>query len=24
MAELRADVAKFTDIKPTIMLGKSV
>ena len=23
MAELRADVAKFTDIKPTIMLGKS-
>ena len=24
MAELRADVAKFTDIKPTIMLGKSL
>jgi uncharacterized protein (TIGR02118 family) len=23
MAEVRADVAKFTDIKPTIMLGKS-
>jgi uncharacterized protein (TIGR02118 family) len=23
MAELRADVAKFTDIRPTIMLGKS-
>ena len=24
MAELRADVARFTDIKPTIMLGKSL
>jgi len=24
MAELRADVAHFTDIKPTVMLGKSV
>jgi uncharacterized protein (TIGR02118 family) len=24
MAELRADVAKFTDIKPTVMLGKSL
>jgi uncharacterized protein (TIGR02118 family) len=24
MAELRADVAKFTDIRPTIMLGKSL
>jgi uncharacterized protein (TIGR02118 family) len=24
MAEVRADVAKFTDIKPTIMLGKSL
>jgi uncharacterized protein (TIGR02118 family) len=24
MPEVRADVAKFTDIKPTIMLGKSV
>jgi uncharacterized protein (TIGR02118 family) len=23
MAELRADVATFTDIKPTVMLGKS-
>jgi uncharacterized protein (TIGR02118 family) len=23
MAEVRADVAKFTDIRPTIMLGKS-
>ena len=23
MAEVRADVAKFTDIKPTVMLGKS-
>src|ERR1051325_6802738 len=23
MADVRADVAKFTDIKPTIMLGKS-
>ncbi len=23
MAEVRADIAKFTDIKPTIMLGKS-
>jgi len=23
MAEVRADVAKFTDIKPTIMFGKS-
>lgn len=23
MAELRADVPKFTDIKPTVMLGKS-
>lgn len=23
MAEVRADVARFTDIKPTIMLGKS-
>jgi uncharacterized protein (TIGR02118 family) len=23
MADLRADVAKFTDIRPTIMLGKS-
>jgi uncharacterized protein (TIGR02118 family) len=24
MAEVRADIAKFTDIKPTIMMGKSV
>jgi predicted thioesterase len=24
MAEVRADVAKFTDIEPTVMLGKSV
>ena len=24
MAEVRADVAKFTEIKPTVMLGKSV
>ena len=24
MAEVRADVASFTDIKPTVMLGKSV
>ena len=24
MPEVRADVAKFTDIKPTIMLGKSL
>jgi uncharacterized protein (TIGR02118 family) len=24
MADVRADVAKFTDIKPTVMLGKSV
>jgi uncharacterized protein (TIGR02118 family) len=24
MAEVRADVAKFTDIAPTIMLGKTV
>ena len=24
MAEVRADVAKFTDIQPTIMLGKTV
>jgi uncharacterized protein (TIGR02118 family) len=24
MAEVRADVAKFTDIKPTIMLGKTL
>jgi uncharacterized protein (TIGR02118 family) len=24
MAEVRADVAKFTDIKPTVMLGKTV
>jgi uncharacterized protein (TIGR02118 family) len=24
MAEVRADVARFTDIKPTIMLGKSL
>jgi uncharacterized protein (TIGR02118 family) len=24
MAEVRADVAKFTDIKPTVMIGKSV
>jgi uncharacterized protein (TIGR02118 family) len=24
MAELRADVAKFTDIKPTVMLGQSL
>lgn len=24
MAEVRADVATFTDIKPTVMLGKSV
>ena len=24
MAEVRADVAKFTDIKPTVMLGKSM
>jgi uncharacterized protein (TIGR02118 family) len=23
MAEVRADVAKFTDIKPTVMIGKS-
>ena len=23
MAELRADLTKFTDIKPTVMLGKS-
>ena len=23
MAEVRADVAKFTDIKPTVMMGKS-
>ena len=23
MAEVRADVAKFTDIKPTVMFGKS-
>jgi hypothetical protein len=23
MAEVRADVAKFTDITPTVMLGKS-
>jgi uncharacterized protein (TIGR02118 family) len=23
MAEVRADIAKFTDIKPTLMLGKS-
>jgi uncharacterized protein (TIGR02118 family) len=23
MAEVRADIAKFTDIKPTVMLGKS-
>jgi hypothetical protein len=23
MAEVRADVATFTDIKPTVMLGKS-
>jgi uncharacterized protein (TIGR02118 family) len=23
MAEVRSDVAKFTDIKPTVMLGKS-
>jgi uncharacterized protein (TIGR02118 family) len=24
MAEVRADIAKFTDIKPTVMLGKSL
>lgn len=24
MADVRADVAKFTDIKPTVMLGKTV
>jgi uncharacterized protein (TIGR02118 family) len=24
MAEVRADIAKFTDIKPTVMLGRSV
>jgi uncharacterized protein (TIGR02118 family) len=24
MAEVRADVAKFTDIRPTVMLGKTV
>jgi uncharacterized protein (TIGR02118 family) len=24
MAEVRADVARFTDIKPTVMLGKSL
>jgi uncharacterized protein (TIGR02118 family) len=24
MADVRADIAKFTDIKPTIMLGKSL
>ena len=24
MADLRADVARFTDIKPTVMLGKSL
>ena len=24
MAEVRADVAKFTDIKPTVMLGKTL
>jgi uncharacterized protein (TIGR02118 family) len=24
MAEVRADVAKFTDIKPTVMMGKSL
>ena len=24
MAEVRTDVAKFTDIKPTVMLGKSL
>ena len=24
MAEVRADVAKFTDIKPTVMLGRSL
>jgi uncharacterized protein (TIGR02118 family) len=24
MAEVRADVPKFTDIKPTVMLGKSL
>jgi uncharacterized protein (TIGR02118 family) len=24
MAEVRADVARFTDIKPTIMLGKTL
>ena len=24
MVEVRADVAKFTDIKPTVMLGKSL
>ena len=24
MAEVRADIAKFTDIKPTIMLGRSL
>jgi len=23
MAEVRADIPKFTDIKPTVMLGKS-
>ena len=24
MADVRTDVARFTDIKPTVMLGKSV
>jgi len=24
MAEVRADVAKFTDIAPTVMLGKTL
>ena len=24
MAEVRADVANFTDIKPTVMVGKSL
>ena len=24
MAEVRADIAKFTDIKPTVMMGKSL
>jgi hypothetical protein len=24
VADVRADIAKFTDIKPTIMLGKSL